>query len=234
MKKITTKLLVLLLGCTAFAAAHGVLPGAANTRWLNSSNVGKGIIVAGLAAAAYWYYRCCVVDPEGPVQRFHFETDYQAVKAIIDRDQATQQYIFSCYSPDGLRRYVHTLFSTGVYERERAEAYNFVYRDSEGTKGFVSGYRLDQPNSRIGRINILGVDERFRRQGVAQQLMRTIIKHFRSQGAEIITIDVVNTNEPAKKLYKKLGFEESGKLVFPDPSIPWVQKMTLVQQQAPV
>lgn len=76
--------------------------------------------------------------------------------------------------------------------------------------GEVSGY--------IGAHNILGevyitnvaVSESFRRKGIAEKLIRTLVDFCENEGMDFVTLEVRRSNEAAKKLYSKMGFEEVG------------------------
>jgi len=55
-------------------------------------------------------------------------------------------------------------------------------------------------------INSLAVDEAWRRQGVAQQLLRRVIRDAVASGGRAATLEVRQSNEPARALYGALGF----------------------------
>jgi len=70
----------------------------------------------------------------------------------------------------------------------------------------------------IGADNISGevyitnfaVSERFRRKGIGEKLLKTLIKKSEEEKAAFITLEVRPSNAPAAALYKKLGFEIAG------------------------
>ena len=76
--------------------------------------------------------------------------------------------------------------------------------------GVVAGY--------IGAHNIVGevyitnvaVSESFRRKGIAEKLIRTLVDFCENEGMDFVTLEVRRSNEAAKKLYSKMGFEEVG------------------------
>ncbi len=76
--------------------------------------------------------------------------------------------------------------------------------------GVVSGY--------IGAHNILGevyitnvaVSKAFRRKGIAEKLIKTLVEFCENEGMEFITLEVRRSNEAAKKLYSKMEFKEVG------------------------
>jgi ribosomal-protein-alanine N-acetyltransferase len=50
----------------------------------------------------------------------------------------------------------------------------------------------------------------YRRQGLSERLMLAMIEQCRSQGANLITLEVRVSNKAAQQLYTKLGFAEVG------------------------
>lgn len=66
-------------------------------------------------------------------------------------------------------------------------------------------YRLKE----YGFINDLWVDEQYRHEGVARQLVTEAIERFARLGVEQIRLDVLMSNEPARKLFETCGFRAS-------------------------
>lgn len=88
----------------------------------------------------------------------------------------------------------------GVLDKHDTIAYKF---ESDGILvGYVSGQTvLDECN-----VNNVVVDERFRRQGIAQGLMAALICECDRRGVKIVFLEVASDNEAAKALYRKNGF----------------------------
>ncbi|MEV5964512.1 GNAT family N-acetyltransferase [Kribbella sp. NPDC051952] len=72
-----------------------------------------------------------------------------------------------------------------------------------------------QPATAIGRLALvddtaglycLAVDERFRRQGLAQAVIGSLLQAATTSGARWVWLAVVEANEPARALYERLGF----------------------------
>ena len=51
----------------------------------------------------------------------------------------------------------------------------------------------------------------FRRRGIAEALVNALCAALKEQGSVSLTLEVRASNEPAKALYEKLGFEQVGK-----------------------
>ena len=93
-------------------------------------------------------------------------------------------------------------------ERIRKE---FFIKDAGETIGMVGvvedgrSTRRTIPGKRV-YLQDLKIKETFRRKGYATKLLEYVIKSYEEQGIYEITIAVDSKNEPAKKLYEKLGF----------------------------
>ncbi|AZQ47419.1 GNAT family N-acetyltransferase [Bacillus albus] len=61
-----------------------------------------------------------------------------------------------------------------------------------------------------GHIIAMYVDASNRRSGLARELIRKAIERAREMNLEQLTLGVVSTNEPAKKLYESMGFQTYG------------------------
>ena len=57
----------------------------------------------------------------------------------------------------------------------------------------------------------LAVDPRFRRCGVAQKLVETLVQHLKNQQVYCLTLEVRASNSAALALYEKLGFVQVGR-----------------------
>ncbi|OZU87513.1 GNAT family N-acetyltransferase [Virgibacillus indicus] len=68
------------------------------------------------------------------------------------------------------------------------------------------------PNT--GSIEFVGTAAQFRGQGVASEIIRHILKNATYN--DYVIEEVADTNIPAMKLYKKLGFEEYKRKTFPE------------------
>lgn len=62
-----------------------------------------------------------------------------------------------------------------------------------------------------GHITNVAVRPEFRRKHIAENLIKVMISVTEDEDISSWTLEVRETNEPAKSLYKKLGFMEAGK-----------------------
>ena len=75
----------------------------------------------------------------------------------------------------------------------------------------VAGYVGSQTVMGESDMMNIAVHPDFRRQGIAEALVETLITELREQGSRCLTLEVRSSNDPAKQLYQKLGFIQIGK-----------------------
>ena len=85
-----------------------------------------------------------------------------------------------------------------------------VFVAAEGEDGTVLGYAGLQTVLDEGYINNVAVDPRFRRQGVADELIAAFVRFGKAKLA-FLTLEVRASNAPAIALYEKHGFQEVGR-----------------------
>jgi ribosomal-protein-alanine N-acetyltransferase len=75
----------------------------------------------------------------------------------------------------------------------------------------VAGYVGSQ--SVLGESDMMNiaVDPNYRRQGVAVALVEELVRRLRERGNHCLTLEVRASNDPAIKLYEKLGFVQIGR-----------------------
>ena len=83
-----------------------------------------------------------------------------------------------------------------VYGRESKNVPNEVLRRWRATK--------------VGSVEVLAVDEQYRRRGIARSLLNRLFVVFRERGIDTVTLSVPAAESGAKELYDKLGFETRG------------------------
>ena len=81
---------------------------------------------------------------------------------------------------------------------------------AEGEDGSVLGYAGLQTVLDEGYINNVAVDEQYRRQGVADELIAAFVRFGQAKLA-FLTLEVRASNAPAIGLYAKHGFVEVGR-----------------------
>ena len=98
-------------------------------------------------------------------------------------------------------------FSKSQFEkiyREHPEAF-YVAELSGGVVGYILGTLTGE----TGELRSIAVDPHFRNFGVGRRLIKRLLTRFRDMGVRTCTLKVRTPNEPAIRLYKKIGFEIS-------------------------
>lgn len=74
----------------------------------------------------------------------------------------------------------------------------------------VAGYVGSQ--TVLGETDMMNVavTTAYRRRGIAEQLVLALVEELKTLGSRCLTLEVRASNEPAKRLYEKLGFEQVG------------------------
>ncbi|MCC5889440.1 MAG: ribosomal protein S18-alanine N-acetyltransferase [Alkalibacterium sp.] len=110
---------------------------------------------------------------------------------------ATQSFAHG--SPWTLRQYADTLADTQL---------KFFVAETEDT---IIGYAGGKVLLDEAEIYSVAVAPDFKNRQLATQLVRTFIEYCKSQGVEVMYLEVRQSNVPARNFYKKLGFKEVGK-----------------------
>ena len=88
----------------------------------------------------------------------------------------------------------------------REDALLYAAREGERLIGFA-GLLMAPPEADILDVTVL---PEYRRRGVACALLKTLFENAKAHGVDTIFLEVRAGNEPAKALYRKLGFQEAG------------------------
>ena len=92
-------------------------------------------------------------------------------------------------------------------ELENKLAYWLVALEGETVAGYIGSQTvLDETDM----MNV-AVHPDYRRQGIAEALVNGLVEALKEKGSRCLTLEVRASNEPAKKLYEKLGFCQIGR-----------------------
>ena len=94
-----------------------------------------------------------------------------------------------------------------LYDADQ-EIHSFVMKSEDWIIG-IGSLRITPDSKRAHAYHIF-IDPNYRQQGLAEKMVRNLESLGRSEKMEVMTLRVVPKNKPAIKLYKKLGFEETG------------------------
>ncbi len=82
----------------------------------------------------------------------------------------------------------------------------FIAEDDEGAVGVA---RIEAPERARAHIQVVHVRPRGRRQGVTKALLRECVADARERGGTIVSLDVLTSNETARTVWKRLGFQDT-------------------------
>ena len=80
---------------------------------------------------------------------------------------------------------------------------HYVVYDDHGVKGYLGLWIVDTTI----QVTTLGVEPTCQRQGIARQLLNHMIDTAQAKGVSLITLEVRQSNTPAKALYTSFGFK---------------------------
>jgi ribosomal protein S18 acetylase RimI-like enzyme len=82
----------------------------------------------------------------------------------------------------------------------------FLAEDDQGAVGVA---RIESPVRGRAHVQLVHVRERGRRQGTAKALLRECVAHAQEEGARFVSLDVLQSNQRAVTVWRRLGFAES-------------------------
>jgi ribosomal protein S18 acetylase RimI-like enzyme len=89
--------------------------------------------------------------------------------------------------------------------RQVGEGGVFVAEDANGAVGIA---KVGEPEMGAAHVHHMHVRPRARRQGVAKALLSACAEHARASGARTISLHVLRSNELARVVWQRLGFED--------------------------
>ena len=83
----------------------------------------------------------------------------------------------------------------------------FAAMEGERLAGYIGSQTV------LGETDMMNVavDPDFRRQGVGEKLILSLVEQLKESGSHCLTLEVRASNTPAIALYEKLGFQEIGR-----------------------
>lgn len=93
-----------------------------------------------------------------------------------------------------------------------------IVKDEEKVIGAAFWSVVEEKHHGLTEIGDLWIDEGFRRRGLGERLLRTVIEDMErffakeNYGLRKVLVTTGDNNEPAKKLYEKIGFRKSALL----------------------
>ena len=92
-------------------------------------------------------------------------------------------------------------------ELDNKLAFWLVATEGERVAGYIGSQTV------MGETDMMNVAVHpdFRRMGIAESLVNSLVKELKQQGSHWLTLEVRASNSPAISLYEKLGFVEIGR-----------------------
>jgi dTDP-4-amino-4,6-dideoxy-D-galactose acyltransferase len=146
----------------------------------------------------------CTPEPASELaMRLAEPEDVPGLQAIARKAHANSRFFndphFSCALSEELYATWIALECQG-----RAQAVFVAADPGNQPQGYISCH-LD-PAGGEGQIDLLGVSEKMRGQGLGQRLVRTALGWLEGQGASLITVVTQGRNLQAQRLYQRCGF----------------------------
>ena len=79
--------------------------------------------------------------------------------------------------------------------------------ESEGRLAAMSSGMLDRATA-LAYIDLLAVDRRLQGRGYGRDMLRAMIAHMKTLGAQYVNLDCLTDNDAGNALYRAEGFEE--------------------------
>ena len=101
---------------------------------------------------------------------------------------------------------------TGFITRRKAITLVAEYTPGGVFDGAVAGFAVAQPVKKVGRILTFDILPQARRFGLATRLIQECEARLHEAGCQQVYLETAVTNEPAIRLYSKLGYQILRKL----------------------
>jgi ribosomal-protein-alanine N-acetyltransferase len=85
-------------------------------------------------------------------------------------------------------------------------------QNESGIAGFAIVEFSLEAGRRVGHVVTIDVSPEQRRQGVGSLLMESLLDFCRKTGARLLRLEVAVDNQGAIAFYRRLGFEETGRI----------------------
>lgn len=109
---------------------------------------------------------------------------------------------------------VESQWSEAEWERRAAQWQSdrstcYLAWDGDRACGIVAGF-IDQADSTTAHLVSMWVAPEYRRCGVGQSLVESILEWARSRGVNTLVLTVTSNNDTAARFYERLGFAPTG------------------------
>jgi len=147
------------------------------------------------------------------------EGDQEAIAAINRRAWSggitTHELIEQRHGPiDGCSWIEHIVDAVAAHMRQ-PDATTFVAEQEGQIVGYAAAQmRKERPAPDIGVISYNAVDPDYQGQGIGTALIQRVLSYLQEQGARVLAVWTLEADEPARRIYERLGFEELTRFVY--------------------
>jgi GNAT superfamily N-acetyltransferase len=100
--------------------------------------------------------------------------------------------------------------TTADWQRWMSPGATFILDDGGGAKGIVAGVR-DESDAAVVHLMSMWVDPALRGSGAAEALVASLLAWADTEGARLMRLAVIQTNDRARRFYERLGFRDNGR-----------------------
>lgn len=135
----------------------------------------------------------------------------------LNIEQETKDFVIKKFEPSKITRLMdleRDSFPIDAYSEERMlrlfkrHPETFLVAESQGE---LFGYIVGAAEGKTGEIDTMAVRAQFRRRGIGERLLNKILEIFSNNDIRHVRLRVRPQNQPAISLYKKVGFQITGK-----------------------
>jgi len=136
--------------------------------------------------------------------------------SVVDASVKDVENLITIYSSPHL---YHSLQEASWFVKSFFDYHHIkIVKDEEKVIGAAFWNVVEEKHHGLTEIGDLWIDEGFRRKGLGERLLRTVIedmkRFFAKENCTLrkVLVTTGDNNEPAKKLYEKIGFRKSALL----------------------
>lgn len=134
-------------------------------------------------------------------------------KYVIDNTPAMKQYARWIYgkhpTDDMIRQYINSGYMYYLEDSSVIMA-AVALTPFQGSDYHSVDWEINLPDDEVCVVHILCVNPDLQRKGIAKEMMKEVIAYAKESGKRAVRLDALYCNEPAHKLYEKIGFKKRG------------------------
>jgi ribosomal protein S18 acetylase RimI-like enzyme len=99
--------------------------------------------------------------------------------------------------------------TTSDWQRWLSPGVTFILEEPEGARGIVAGVP-DATDAAVVHLMAMWVHPAVRGSGAADELAGAVLDWAKSEGAELVRLNVIHRNDRARRFYERIGFCATG------------------------